>query len=160
MKKLLLAFAFLLVVVGAFYLTSSYLKDGKPLSLFKKTPIVTIGNHSFKVVAVSTQKEQEIGLSKTKSLSPDRGMIFLFKKLDYYLFWMKNMKFPIDIIYINNDKIVTIKNNVQIPKNNTDNLPIYSSTEPADKVLEIQAGLSQKYNFKNGDKLKYENLSD
>jgi uncharacterized protein len=160
MKKILLAFALLLIVVGAFYVTSSYLKGGKPLSLFKKTPVVTIGDHNFKVVVASSQKEQEIGLSKTKSLSQDQGMIFLFQKLDYYLFWMKNMKFPIDIIYINNDKIVTIKNNVQIPKNNVGNLTIYSPTEPADKVLEIQAGLSQKYKFKNGDKLKYENFSN
>jgi uncharacterized protein len=160
MKKLLLAFVLLLIVVGAFYLTQNYIEGGKTLSIFKKTPTVTIGNHSFKVTVASSQKEKEIGLSETKSLSQDQGMIFIFEKPDYYSFWMKNMKFPIDIIYINNDKIVTIKNNAQPPKNNTENLTIYTPTEPADKVLEIQAGFSQKYNFKNGDSLKYENLSN
>jgi uncharacterized membrane protein (UPF0127 family) len=72
---------------------------------------------------------------------------------------MKNMKFPIDIIFINNDQIVTIQNEAQVIKGQ-ENPTIYSSTGPADKVLEIQAGLSKKYNFKAGDRVKYENLGN
>ena len=160
MKRILLAFAVVLILAGAFYLTQNYLNGGKTISFFKKTPIVTIGNHSFKVTVVTSQKDQEIGLSKTKSLPQDQGMIFLFQKPDYYAFWMKNMKFPIDIIYINNATIVTIKNNAQAPKNTKEVSPIYTPTGLADKVFEINAGLSEKYNFKNGDSVKYENLSN
>ena len=160
MKKILLLFAFFLIIVGALYLTLNYQKGGKAIFTFKKTPIVTIIDHSFKVTVAVSQQEQEIGLSKTKSLQQDQGMIFLFQKPGYYSFWMKDMKFPIDIIYINQDTIVTIKENAQPPKNDTENPTIYSPTEPSNKVLEIQAGLSQKYNFKNGDKVKYENLGN
>lgn len=159
MKKVLLAFAVLLIIVGGVMLVQNYLKEGK-MSFFKKTPIVTINNQNFKVTVAASQKEREIGLSETKSLSQDQGMIFLFEKPDYYSFWMKNMKFPIDIIYIKSDTIVMIKNNVQPPKDNKESPIIYAPTAPVDKVLEIQAGLSEKYKFKNGDKVKYENLGN
>jgi len=160
MKKVLLAFAFLLIIAGAMFLTQNYLNKGGTISFFKKASTVTIADHSFRVTAASSQQEQEIGLSETKQLSQDQGMIFLFDKPDYYAFWMKNMKFPIDIIYINNDTIVTIKNNVQPPKDNKESPIIYTPTGPADRVLEISAGLVEKYKFKNGDKVKYENLGN
>jgi uncharacterized protein len=160
MKKVLLAFLLFIIVAGALYLIQNYSKEGKTLTFFKKTPIVTINKQSFKVAVALSQQERETGLSKTKSISPNQGMIFLFEKPDYYPFWMKNMKFPIDIIYINRDKIVTIRNNVFPPKDNKENPIVYTPSEPADKVLEIQANISQKYNFRNGDKVKYENLSN
>jgi|WetSurMetagenome_2_1015567.scaffolds.fasta_scaffold01269_11 uncharacterized protein len=165
MKKILLAFFILLLVVVGIYFVLNYSKGIKPGVKGAKTEItptstVTIDGHSFKVAVATSQQEQEIGLSKTNSISQDQGMIFLFNRPDYYSFWMKNMKFAIDIIYINQDTIVTIKDSVQPPKNSSDNLIIYTPTEPSDKVLEITAGLSKKYKFRNGDKVKYENLGN
>jgi uncharacterized protein len=160
MKKILLTFILLLLIVGGLYLTQRYMNDGGTISFFKKTPVVTIGKYSFKVSVAASQKELEIGLSETKSLAENRGMIFLFKKPDYYSFWMKNMKFPIDIIYINEDTIVTIENNAVPPKSKDEIPVIYTPSKPSNKVLEIKAGLSKKYNFKNGDKVTYENLSN
>ena len=95
-----------------------------------------------------------------EKLEKNEGMLFPYENEAIRAFWMKNMKFPIDIIYINQDTIATIKNNVQPPKNTKENPIIYAPTEPSDKVLEIKAGLSKKYGFKNGDKVKYENLSN
>jgi len=159
MKKVLLLFALLLIIIGGLVLVQNYLKEGG-VSFFKKTPIVIINNQKFKVIVASSQQEQEIGLSKTKSLSQNQGMIFLFEKPDYYSFWMKKMKFPIDIIYINGDVITIIKNDVRPPKDNKEIPIVYTPTEPSDRVLEIQAGLSEKYNFKKGDKVQYENLGN
>ena len=157
MKKVLLLFALLLVVIGGVVLAQNYLKEGK-ISLFKKSPTIIIGDHKFEVNVADSQEEREIGLSKAQSLSDNQGMVFLFEKPDYYSFWMKNMKFPIDIIYINGQEVVTIQSNVQPPTSPTESPIIYSPTEPSDKVLEIKAGLSEKYNFKKGDKVKIENL--
>ena len=70
------------------------------------------------------------------------------------------MTIPIDIIYINKGAITTIHKNVQPPVSQLESPIIYSPTEPSDKVLEIKSGLSEKYNFKKGDKVKYENLSN
>lgn len=158
MKKVLLTFALLLIVVGGVFLAQNYL-NGNNLSFFKKSPTVIIGDRKFAVSVADSQKEREIGLSETKSLSQDQGMIFLFEKPDYYPFWMRNMKLPIDIIYIKNDQIVTIQSNIVPPKEKESPI-VYTPTEPSDKVLEIQAGLAQKYGFKKGDKVKYENLGN
>ena len=159
MKKILLALFVLLILVGGVYYTQNYMKGGQVLSVFKKTAIVTIDNQSFNVAIAGSEKEREIGLSETKSLDQNQGMLFLFNNPGYYSFWMKNMKFPIDIIFINNDQIVTVRDNAQIIKAQ-ENPIFYTPTQSSDKVLEIQAGLSEKYNFKIGDKVKYENLGN
>ena len=149
---MLLMFALLLALVAGVVFAQNYLKT-KTLFPFKKNPTVTINGHKFQVTVARSQKEQEIGLSETKSLPQNQGMIFLFEKSAYYSFWMKNMKFPIDIIYINGDQIVTIQNNVQ-PAKEQESPILYTSTEPSDKVLEINAGLTKQYDFKKGQPVK------
>jgi uncharacterized membrane protein (UPF0127 family) len=64
---------------------------------------------------------------------------------------MKGMKFSIDIIYIQNNKIVDVFQNLPFPKSEFDQPVIVESTQNSNYVLEINAGLSKKYNFKNGD---------
>lgn len=157
MKKILGLFVLLLILVAGIFFAQNYSKS-KNLFTFKKNPTATINGHSFELKVADSSQEREIGLSATKSLPENQGMIFLFDKPDYYSFWMKNMTIPIDIIYINSDNIVTIQNNAQPPKNSIESPIIYTPTNPADKVLEINAGLSEKYNFKKGDKVKIENL--
>ena len=155
MKKILIILGVFLIIILAIF----FLKN-QSLFPFKKNPTAMINGHTFNLLIASSRKEKEIGLSEKKSLPENQGMIFPFGKLDYYSFWMKDMKISIDIIYIDNDTIVTILSNIKPPANPTDNLTIYNSTSPADKVLEINSGLSEKYNFKKGDKIKYENLSN
>lgn len=119
-----------------------------------KTPQAIINNHTFNLDVAATDKEKEVGLAKYKSIPKDFAMVFLFDKSDYYSFWMKNMKFSIDIIFINNGKIVKIFSNVPPPKSPDSSLPIYKPDELSDTVLEINAGLAGKYNFKEGDVVK------
>ena len=128
-----------LVIIGIGYLTP-------------KTPYAEIKGHSFSLYLAKTSKEQEIGLSKFNKIDKNKGMLFIFQKPDYYSFWMRDMKFPIDIIFINKDKIVDIFQKVPVPKEG--NVPIYTTKEKADKVLEISSGLSSQYGIKKGDKVK------
>jgi len=123
-----------------------------------KTPTATINNHTFKLEIAKTPKEKEIGLSAKKTLEKDFGLLFPFEKPGYYSFWMKSMQFPIDIIFIKNNRIVTIHKDVKPPKGLNENLSIYNSSEPADTVLEINAGLSEKYNFKENDLVEIKNV--
>lgn len=153
MKKILLASALLLALVAGIVFVQNYLK-------VKKSPTVRINDHSFQVRIADSDKEREIGLSETKSLPENQGMIFIFEKPDYYSFWMKNMTIPIDIIYINGKEIVMIQSKAQPPTNSIESPVVYTPTELSDKVLEINAGLSEKYNFKKGDKIKYEDFSN
>lgn len=116
-------------------------------------PTVEIKGHKFEVVIAKSEKDKQIGLSKYKTLSKDKGMIFLFDKPDFYAFWMKDMKFPIDIIFVRENRIATIYESLPI-----NNLTTYSPTEASDKVLEINANLSKEYGFKVGDTVSLKNV--
>jgi uncharacterized protein len=149
MKKLLFALLTIFIIVLII------LVGGKNISL--KQPKALIQNHSFKLLLAKTEKDRETGLSLKKSLPQDIGMLFMFDKKDYYSFWMKNMKFPIDIIFIRNNKIVTVYSKVKPPINNKE-LAIYQPNEPVDTVLEINSGLSEKYGFRKDMSVQYENI--
>jgi len=117
-----------------------------------KAPSDQINGHVFSLYLAETSQEQEIGLAKYKSIAKDQGMIFLFNKSDYYSFWMKDMKFPIDIIFISGNKVVDVFQKVPVSPN--ENLPVYTTRTKADKVLEINAGLTKKYGIKIGSNVK------
>lgn len=154
MKKILVLFAILIaIILGTIYLRNLPTSGGLP---FGKTSKVTVDETVFKVTVAKTNEEKEVGLSQFAKIDEDRGMIFIFDKPDYYSFWMKEMKFPIDIIFINKDKIVTILEKIEPPTGSETALQIFNPTSPADSVLEINAGLSEKYNFKLGDSVKIE----
>ncbi len=156
MKVIIALFALLLLIVGGIvFLQSNQIGISLP---FTKTATATINNHKFVLLIAKSAKEKEIGLSEKTALPQDTGMLFPFEKADYYSFWMKNMKISIDIIYINKNKIVAIYENLKPPATNQENIPIFKPEEVSNAVLEINAGLSKKYNFKKGDEVKIENL--
>jgi uncharacterized protein len=150
-------FALLIVVIVSLIVSKIFFGNS---SFFQKQPRIIINNNSFNLLVAKTNKDKEIGLSKHSSLPINQAMIFPFGKAGFYGFWMKNMKFPIDIIFIKNNKIVTIFENVKPPKLSTESLPVYQSSEMADTVIEINAGLSEKQKIKIGDQVKYENFSN
>ncbi len=89
------------------------------------------------------------GLSARKNIEKDKGMLFIFPESSYQSFWMKEMNFPIDIIWINKSfKIVGIENNLPPCKKKC---VTYRSPLPVKYVLEIKAGLAKKENLKKGD---------
>lgn len=147
MRNIIIGIAVLLIVAMAIWAWQASVKS----------PIAKINSRTFKLYVAKSDKDKQIGLSKYNKIESNQGMIFQFGKDNYYPFWMKKMKFPIDIIYLNDGKIVTIYKNVPIPKD-TSNPSVYNSTKPADAVLEVSAGLSEKYNFKEGDKVSFSNI--
>lgn len=122
----------------------------------RKSTKVTVEGQTFSVKVAKTDKEKQIGLSDTKKLDKNKGMLFVFDNPDYYAFWMKNMKFPIDIIYINGDKVTYVVHDAPAPTDS--NLPIYQPNEKSDKVLEINSGLSKTYDIKAGSPVKIQGL--
>lgn len=160
MRLIIGLFTVLLLVIGGFYLSQKYLKDVFPFP--QKTTTAAIRNNKFNLLIAKTDKEKEIGLSEKSSIDKDSGMLFVFDKPDYHKFWMKNMKFPIDILFLNKNHIITIHSKVPAPQDTAlskdENLPIYSPEEPSDMVIEINSGLSETYGFQKGDSVKIENL--
>jgi len=109
---------------------------------------VNIGDVRVHVDLAQTPAEHEQGLSGRKSLSESEGLLFVFDKPGQHSFWMKDMNFPIDIIWLSRElKIVYIKHDAS---------PLfYPQTYAPDKdafyVLEVVAGFSEKNNLKIGD---------
>jgi uncharacterized protein len=137
----------ILIAISAFFIFLLFALFLKPLS----KSYVVIDGKRFSVDIAATEDQREKGLSIFDKLPSKKGMIFTFDSPGAYSFWMKGMKFPIDIIYINNNKIVDIFPEVPYPQNTTDSPVTVKPTEKANYVLEINAGLSRKYNFKKGD---------
>ncbi|MBA3723420.1 MAG: DUF192 domain-containing protein [Candidatus Levybacteria bacterium] len=144
LTKIILIFIVILIAFGA-VLFFQFSRASVPTSK------VIIGEQTFLVTPAKTPEELQKGLSGRGSLPKDQGMIFLFEEPADRAFWMKGMEIPIDIIFINGDKIVSISKNAKPPTDENANLPLVNSVQPADKVLEINAGLSDEYSFKVGD---------
>ncbi|MBP9719489.1 MAG: DUF192 domain-containing protein [Candidatus Levybacteria bacterium] len=153
MKIILGLGGLLVLLIFAFLFTQNF------FGVFGNKATAMIKNQSYTIDVVKTPKEKQIGLSGKKSIPLNYGMYFPFEKADYYAFWMKDMKFPIDIIFIRENKIVTIHDSVPFATSDTNNLPLYQPDEPADAVLEITAGLSKKNGFIKGDTITFKNLS-
>ncbi|MCK4744598.1 DUF192 domain-containing protein [Candidatus Parcubacteria bacterium] len=112
-----------------------------------------IKEQNIKVELAETEQERIKGLSGRENLCDNCGILFIFNKEDFHSFWMKEMKFPIDIIWINNDKIVQITKNADLPQ--AKNIPTYTPKQKASKVLEVNAGFCEKHNIKVGDKVLF-----
>src|SRR3972149_4363578 len=74
---------------------------------------VRVNSAVIKTEIAGTPAERTRGLSGRECIGKNQGMLFVFDKPDYYPFWMKNMRFPIDIIWIDaSKKVVYVKSNV------------------------------------------------
>lgn len=98
------------------------------------------------------------GLSGVKSLPELQGMLFVTKQADYTGIWMKDMKFPIDILWIENGTVVDMKENIKPPLPNADpsTLPIYRPFVPSSFILEVNAGFSRRHAIHIGDRVNIE----
>lgn len=115
-------------------------------------PNVEIGGKIINVEIADTNEKRELGLSGHTPLKDNQGMLFVFDKTGKYPFWMKDMLFPLDIIWISEDfKIVYIEKNAQI--NSFPNT--FGDDKEALYVLEVNAGFSEKNNLKTGDQIKF-----
>lgn len=110
---------------------------------------VKIGGKILKVELAESVTEQMQGLSGRRVLPPGEGMLFVFGAPGKYGFWMKDMKFPIDIIWLSQTgSVVYIKENAS-----PDSYPeTFSPPEAAKYVLEVNAGFSAENGLKIGDK--------
>jgi len=152
LNRIIVIFVIIFVAIVLYQFTSK--APGHLHSLPAKT--VTIDNQSFTVQVATSSAQQQAGLTIVNSLPQNEGMLFLFTKPGYYSFWMRSMKFPLDIIFINGNKIVSFAENARPAASVNQSPPIFQPQSPADKVLEINAGLVKKYEFKKGDAVNIE----
>ena len=116
---------------------------------------ITLGSNTLQVEIAATPKQWEQGLSGRATLDATAGMLFRFPEVHVPVFWMKDMRFPLDMIWIDNDTVVDITANVPAPTSPT--LPTYSPKQEVDTVLEVNAGYAENHKIKLGDTLKFSN---
>lgn len=139
--------AILALVLGALFALPIYKKDFVRLEVN--------GVSIFAEVAESPQARAR-GLSGRETLPELGGMFFTFDYPDLYGIWMKGMKFPIDIFWINKGHIVDLEEKVLPPARKIADafLPIYRPDVPAGYILETKAGFAKKHGIKIGDKVE------
>ncbi|UCC38482.1 MAG: DUF192 domain-containing protein [Candidatus Aminicenantes bacterium] len=101
-----------------------------------------------------TDEERQRGLMFRDALLPDQGMLLVFEEEDIYYIWMKNMKFSIDILWLDREKRIVHVEKL-VPPCKKDPCPSYHSKIPSMYVLELKAGSADKNKLKLYDRLDF-----
>lgn len=114
---------------------------------------VYIGKTFVFVKIARTYQEREKGLSGVKQMGQDEGMLFIFPQKQQLIFWMKDMNFPLDFVWIADNKVVDIHQNIPAPSSATLDNQIATARprQPVDMVLEVNASWITKQKIKIGD---------
>lgn len=115
---------------------------------------VHIGDGVFNTQVAKTPAERERGLSGTNKLRADQAMLFVFDQDDEWSIWMKDMNYPIDIVWLDKDKKV-----VYIVKNAPPESYPYENFVPKQQaryVLEFPAGTTSKKAINIGSQAKFD----
>jgi uncharacterized protein len=152
--KRMIVISFIVFIVIAIAAAALFLR---PLLETPKKQTVSIDGKNFEVEIADSMATRAQGLSGRDQLGDDKGMLFIFGNPAMNGFWMKDMKFPIDMIWINGDRILGASENVQPePGKSIFSLKVYYPPSAADKVLEVNAGTFAKYGFKAGDTIGFD----
>lgn len=123
-----------------------------PQQLVQKQIIV--GQVAVRVEVVDTESLREQGLSGRPNLPEGRGMLFVFDADGQWGIWMKDMQFPIDIIFADAGGVVTTIYRSVSPDTYLQNPPqIFYPTAPARYVVELPAGFTAAHNIAVGSKV-------
>jgi uncharacterized protein len=117
---------------------------------------VTVNGQVLVADIAATDEQRTKGLSVKDRLAENEAMLFVFDNEGEHTFWMKNMKFPIDIIWIDSDKaVVHIEHNLQ-PCNSDLLCPTYRPIDDSLYVLETVGGFAEKYDIVKGTMVEFE----
>ena len=122
---------------------------------YTEGPQLVIDGNTISVALSTTTAEIDQGLQDRPTLGASDGMLFIFKKASTYQFWMPNMSFSLDMIWIGSDhKIVDISRNA--PPLPDPSKPVwFRPSSPAQYVLEVNADYASSHNIQIGDPVQF-----
>lgn len=145
MKKIWLVLLGVGLVLGGLFLYAKISANATKLQE------IQVGTHFFLVEVAQTSAEREKGLSGHHPLNSNQGMLFIYPTPGIYSFWMNEMRFAIDIVWISeNKRIINITRNVSP----TTYPQTFKPPSPVQFVLEIPAGSADEYQLQIGNQLK------
>ncbi len=113
---------------------------------------ISLGGQKLQVELAKTSKQLAQGLSGRTGLCQNCGMLFWFNNLEPRTFWMKGMRFSLDIIWLIDDELAGFVQNVSI-LDLAGGINTVSSPLPVNRVLELPAGWIKKNNPQAGEKI-------
>lgn len=122
----------------------------------KTSSLVKIDDMNITALLALTPEEQSSGLAIKETMKENEGMLFVFDTPKKYSFWMKDMKFPIDIIWLNsNKKIVHIEDRLEpclflLP------CPSYTPNTDSLYVLEVVSNFTNKHDIRIGEQVFFD----
>lgn len=123
-------------LVGLWYVYANYYEELYDFLGVRVQHTMSVEEAFFTVTVADEPHEWRQGLSGTTYLPDQTGMLFIFDQEDRYGMWMKDMQYPIDILWMNNDlRVVHIEENVAPETYPT----VFANDDPARFVLEVPA---------------------
>jgi uncharacterized membrane protein (UPF0127 family) len=113
-----------------------------------RTAEVRVGDGTVRAELAGDQASRERGLAGRERIAEDRGMLFVYPDRAERSYWMKGMRFPIDIVWIDRNRVTGVERNVPVSKRG---VPLYRSDRPVDRVLEVGAGWAARNAIRAGD---------
>lgn len=156
-RNLILVLALAIIVIGIGILLSvlKFGSSGTPTQLAdvsdRSVVSLLVGEVPIRVEVVNSSLSITQGLSGRESIGQD-GMLFVLPQRQVISFWMKEMQFDLDLIWIDNGTIVGITSDVPAPETNTPlvDLPKFNSVAAVTQVLEVPAGTAKLHNWQVG----------
>lgn len=148
-EKFAIRIFFICIFIFIFYIF--YVLVGRFQSEFKnyERKKLIINKTVFTVYISDTDTKRTKGLSGVKKLHEREGMLFLWDYPDYRYFWMKDMNFSLDFVFIRNHVVVDILENVS-PQSYPGS---FTSQRKSDSVIEFPAGTVKKYGIQTNSKI-------
>ncbi len=131
-QKILLSILLILIISSGIYVIFNKNKNN--------IKDIMVGECVFRVEIVDTPDKIKKGLAERNKLCDNCGMLFSFIGKKERPFWMKGMKFPLDIIWLADDKVIWVEKNIS----HLDQETIWHPPVLANNVLEINAGQAEK----------------
>jgi uncharacterized membrane protein (UPF0127 family) len=139
------------LVLAALVLGGSSLAAAAPAVV----PLTLPSGKVLQVEVMVSDEDRAMGLMFRPSLAEDHGMLFLFENPDFHAIWMKNCKFPIDIVWLDEAKnVVDVKEGA--PPCKADPCPVYQPLRRASWVVEISSGQAKREKVVRGAAVKFE----
>ena len=138
-------------VVGVVVFTA-YVRETNPLSVYE-TKTLQIGEAKFEVLVADTEEKRTKGLMGVTELATDTGMLFVFPDASPRTFWNKNTLIPLDLIWINDGRVVGVSSLPSITQSGNQIISL-PSPDAADWVLEVNAGWASARGIEAGKKVE------
>jgi uncharacterized membrane protein (UPF0127 family) len=125
------------------------------LGFGKSEPVFSIAGQAISIEVADDPREMQLGLGFREHLEVDSGMLFVYPRVTRPTFWMKNTLIPLDIIWINNNRVVDITANIPVEDNPDQPTRTYRPSQAVNWVLEVNAGWAKRHSVKVGDEVRW-----